>query len=599
MTVPTQPAAEPRAAENPMQAMLENISLGVAKFDAGRRLVASNPSYALIYRLAPAAIRPGMTLDQIVAMRAAVGTAPRLPFDQYLSQIQGGGGTMNSAAGTHVELGDGRVISTRVQPLPDGGYVTTHEDISEWLRAERELVYLGRHDALTGLANRMVLREQLRQVLATCDEARPCAVISVFLDGFKDINDTLGHDVGDEVLRVTAARLRQAVAPGDLVARTGDCEFVVLHTPAAPGDVARGLAHILVGQLARPCVAIDQQVIIGACAGVALAPRDGTEPDRLLRDAALALAAARTAGRGHVEVFAPAMDAAAQRRRRLDAELHKALARNELHLAYQPVAKLRLRRVGGFEALLRWTHPELGRISPAEFIPLAEQNGLILQIGAWVLKTACADAASWPDALTVSVNVSAAQFHAPGLVAIVSEALAESGLPPSRMILEITESAMMQNWQDTASVLQQIKRLGVRIALDDFGTGFSSLSYLRRFPFDKIKVDQSFVREMTSNGQSVAIVRAILALCGALGMSTTAEGVETPEQFALLVAEGCAEVQGYLLSQPRPVGEVAELLTRLNAALPALWPPASPPRSAGSAATVRHPVYEVATVAVA
>ncbi len=542
--------------------LFDNISTGLCMFDAGRRLLLSNRFYAKLYGLAPEAIRPGMTLQEIMALRAAAGSAPKMSLDRYLACSESSA-TMMASSGTLVELMNGHIMENRFRPLPDGGYVAAHVDVTEQQHAKARLVHLAHHDMLTGLANRTLLRETLEAALADCDEERPCAVICVDLDRFKDINDTLGHAVGDEVLRAVAARLREAVPPGDLLARAGNNEFIAIQRGGPQPANALALWRTLEGALARTFQVLDQAVIVSASCGIAVAPRDGQETERMLRNAALALSAAR-AGGGRAELFAPPMNAAAQRRRMLDSDLRSAVARGEMALAYQPVARLKAARVGGFEALLRWTHRSVGRISPTEFIPLSEQNGQILPIGAWVLKTACTEAADWPDNVKVAVNVSAAQFVVPGLLETVADALEGSGLAPSRLELEITESALMRNWQETAAVLTQIKQLGVRISMDDFGTGYSSLSYLRRFPFDKVKIDQSFIRELTTNGQSVAIIRAILALCDALGMTTTAEGVETREQYNILASEGCTEVQGYLLSEPQPANAVPGLLARLN-----------------------------------
>jgi diguanylate cyclase (GGDEF)-like protein len=571
--------------------IMDSVSVGICCFGPDQTLVVSNRRYAELYGLTQDQIRPGMPLHDIIRLREAIGSMPDDAPDT-LNALVDRAVKQETSRGTVSHLHNGRIVSISQWALPDGGWFATHEDVTDCHTAEQRLSHMAHHDPLTGLANRTMLREALDAALAARDAASTCAVICIDLDRFKEVNDTLGLAVGDEMLRAVARRLRAAVPPDDLLARTGNNEFVVIQRGGRQPEDALALWRAVSASLARPFRALDQTLSICASGGIAVAPRDGSETDQVLRNAALALSRARSEGGGRAEPFVPDMNAAAQRRRMLDSELRTAIARGELELAFQPVARMKLRRVGGFEALLRWTNPEIGRVSPAEFIPLAEQNGMIVPIGAWVLRTACMAAAQWPDGLTVAVNVSASQLHAPGLVATVSEVLAASGLPSRRLELEITESTMMQNWQDTAATLQQIKRLGVRIAMDDFGTGFSSLSYLRRFPFDKIKVDQSFVRELTSSSQSVAIVRAILALCDALGMSTTAEGVETQEQFAILAAEGCTDVQGYLLSQPRPASEISGILDRVNAVLPALRPVPGPTITAALAASsLRRPAY--------
>jgi diguanylate cyclase (GGDEF)-like protein len=389
-------------------------------------------------------------------------------------------------------------------------------------------------------------------------------VLSLDLDDFKTVNDSLGYRLGDTVLRAIGERLAQALPPGAFLARLGADEFAVVLSGAAMLEAAVALGERLLREVARPHMIEGLPLEPDASIGIAIAPRDGATADDLLRHADLALSTVKAAGGGRVALFSPSMESAVQRRRGLQADLRTAIADDALALAYQPVANLETGRVTGFEALLRWDRRGFGRIAPAEFIPLAEETGLIVPIGAWVLRNACAEAALWPRWLSVAVNVSAAQFRAPGLYEAVTGALAASGLPPARLELEITESAMMQNWQETAAMLQRLKQLGVRVSMDDFGTGYSSLGNLRKFPFDKIKIDQTFVRELSPDAESVAIVRAIVTLCGALGITTTAEGVETREQLAILTDEGCTEVQGYLLSTPRPPAEIPDMLERLD-----------------------------------
>jgi len=545
-----------------------NVSIGICSFSADHRLLLCNDRYAALYGLRPGQLRVGMALAELLALRDAVGAMPDMPADAYLTLTQTEE-SMRSAAGRVIELKNGRVVVVRFQPLPDGGFVSTHEDITAQRTAETRAAYLAHHDALTGLPNRVLLHERLAQALAEAAAGHPCSVLCLDIDDFNAVNDALGYQSGDAVLRATAERLREALPPGDLLARLGADEFAVVQHGDKQPDAAIMLGERLLREVARPLHVDDHPVLLTASIGIALAPRDGQTADDVLRHADMARAAARASGRGKLAMFAPTMDSLVQRRRALEADLRLATSDGSLALAYQPVANIKTGRVTGFEALLRWDRPNVGRVSPAEFIPLAEQNGLIVPIGGWVLARACAEAARWPRWLRVAVNVSAAQFRAPGLHEAVAGALRNSGLAPSRLELEITESAMMANWDETTALLQGLKALGVRISLDDFGTGYSSLSYLRKFPFDKIKIDQSFVRELTTTDDAVAIVRAIVALCGALGMATTAEGVETQEQFEILTSEGCTEVQGYLLSPPRPPADVPLLLQRLDSAHPA------------------------------
>jgi predicted signal transduction protein with EAL and GGDEF domain len=373
------------------------------------------------------------------------------------------------------------------------------------------------------------------------------------------VNDTLGHPVGDLLLRAVAVRLVERTRETDIVARLGGDEFAVVQSIDRPSEAA-GLADRLIEMFDTPFEVAGHQIVIGTSIGIAFAPQDGVDGDELLKKADLALYRAKVDGRGICRLFHAEMDAEMQARRLLELDLRKALRARQFELFYQPVVDLHAGAVAGFEALLRWRHPERGLVSPASFIPLAEEIGLIVQIGEWVLREACATAASWPGDIRVAVNLSAAQFKSPDLVATVSEALREGGLLPDRLELEITETVMLQDTDATMATLHQLRALGAGIAMDDFGTGYSSLSYLRRFPFDRIKIDQSFVRELSSKRDCGAIVRAVAALSRELGMATTAEGVETREQLALLTSAGCTEVQGYLFSPAVPSGEVAGLL---------------------------------------
>jgi diguanylate cyclase (GGDEF)-like protein len=581
--VPGRALASPQARLKCYEVALDNVSIGICSFNAANRLLLRNDRYAYLYGLLPEQVRVGMHLSEVLALRASVGAMPDMTADEYVTLTQTED-SMRSPTGRVVELKNGRVVVVRFQPLPDGGFVSTHEDITERRNAENRVAHMAHHDTLTGLPNRALLRERLEQALG--DSGRPCAVMTLDLDDFKTVNDALGYQLGDKVLRATAERLAQCLPQGAFLARLGADEFAVVLAGTIASEAAETVAKALLCEVARSHTIEGQPVTPGASIAIAIAPQHGTNVDDLLRHADLALSTAKAAGGGRVALFSPTMESAVQRRRAMQADLRTAIADDALTLVYQPVADLESGRVTGFEALLRWDRPAHGRVSPAEFIPLAEETGLIVPIGAWVLRRACMEAARWPRRLRVAVNVSAAQFRAPGLYEAVTSALAASGLAPSRLELEITESAMMQNWQETAGVLQRLKQIGVRVAMDDFGTGYSSLGSLRKFPFDKIKIDQSFVRELSATTESVAIVRAIVALCGALGMSTTAEGVETREQLAILAEEGCTEVQGYLLSTPRPPSDITDLLARLDNGGPAARPIRRPafaaaPREAG------------------
>jgi diguanylate cyclase (GGDEF)-like protein len=412
-------------------------------------------------------------------------------------------------------------------------------------------------DPLTGLADRRQFRDRLAQALAGPSTEGP-GLLLIDLDRFKAVNDALGHPAGDALLQAAAGRLRSALRPADMAARIGGDEFAVLLAPPTGREAVASVAARLVELLARPYVIRGQVAIVGASIGAALAPADGTDPDMLMTRADLALYQSKGEGRGRFNFFVPELQDRAEARRALELGLRAALPRGEFTLHYQPQLDLRSQTLAGFEALLRWQRPGLGLVPPAEFIPLAEEIGLIGTIGEWVLREATAEAARWPAPLRVAVNVSPPQFQNGRLVGSVQAALAASGLPGERLELEVTESALLEDggW-GTMAQLQALKTLGVRISLDDFGTGYSSLSQLRSFPFDRVRIDRSFAND-------AAVVRAVAALGTSLGMRTTVEGAETPAQLERVRADGCTEAQGYLLGRPVPAGEVPEIIRRLG-----------------------------------
>ena len=381
------------------------------------------------------------------------------------------------------------------------------------------------------------------------------------LDNFKVVNDTLGHSVGDALLGAVSKRLRGLVRDRDLVSRTGGDEFSIVQSGAEfPMEASAALAARIVEALSVPFELGDHNVVIGASVGIAIAPDDGDSADQLLKNADMALYRSKEEGRGRFHFFEPEMDIKAQTRRVLELDLRNAITAEEFEVFYQPIVNLAENRITGFEALLRWNHPSRGRVPPNDFIPLAEETGLIGAIGEWVIRQACAEAMRWPSDMRVAVNVSPMQFRNKTLVLAVVSALAATGLRPDLLELEITETVLMNNNEATLAALHQLRDLGVRISMDDFGTGYSSLSYLRSFPFDKIKIDQSFVRDLAERPDSIAIIRAVTGLGQSYGITTTAEGVETQEQLDQMRAEGCSEVQGYFYSKPVPAGEIAQLL---------------------------------------
>ncbi len=551
---------------------LENMAQGLCVFDGAQRLIVCNKQFADIYGLKPEHVRPGTTFREIVAHRYAADSSPAMNQAEYLNWWERK--RVSAVADeTLVELRNGRVISIRDQPMPDGGWVATHDDIPERRTVEKRLAYMAHHDDLTGLANRVLLRQRLDEALTRARRGAAFAVLCVDLDHFKVVNDTLGHTMGDALLRAATVRMRQHLRDTDTLARLGSDEFAIVQCDMDQPVDATALAERLVRILAVPFDLDGQQAVIGASIGIAVTPGDGTDPDALLRNADRALTRAKADGRGCFRFFESGMDTVMQARRSLELDLRDAAARNAFHLHYQPLMSLRARRVGGFEALLRWNHPVRGNVPPAEFIPLAEEIGLITPIGAWVLHQACAQAATWPEGICVAVNISAVQFRGGALVETVASALRQSGLPACRLELEITESVMIENGEATLAMLRELRSTGVRIAMDDFGTGYSSLSSLRNFPFDKVKIDQSFVRELTDRPDCIAIVRAVTGICASLGMTTTAEGVETREQLAMLAAERCTDVQGYLFSRPCAAADLPDLLRTLHPAGPASpWP---------------------------
>ena len=543
-----------------LDAALNNMVQGLAMFDAQCKLVLCNGRYGEIYGLGPEQVAIGTTLRQITEHRTANGLrADRSPdeiveamllrredanFKQLLSY-----------------LSDGRCIAITVQAMADGGTVTTHQDITEQRRSEAKITHMALHDALTGLPNRVLLNERLEHALALSKRGELVAMHMLDLDHFKHVNDTLGHPAGDKLLQIATRRLRSLVREIDTVARMGGDEFAILQLSLSQPSDATALATRIIEILSAPYDVDGQQVVVGTSIGIALGPIDGDNPNEIIRNADLALYRAKGDGRGTYRFFESEMDVQMQTRRELERDLRGALPAKEFELHYQPVVDLATNDISGFEALIRWRHPERGLVAPGTFIPLAEEIGLIVPIGEWALREACRMASTWPNGLRVAVNLSAAQFKGPGLVQVIANALASSGLEADRLELEITETLLLQDSETTLTMLYELRNLGVRIVMDDFGTGYSSLSYLQRFPFDKIKIDRSFVKDIAESTGSLNIVRAVSALARGLGIASTAEGVETPEQLEAIKAEGCEEVQGFLFSRPLPAAEIRRYIS--------------------------------------
>ncbi|MEH2575113.1 putative bifunctional diguanylate cyclase/phosphodiesterase [Bradyrhizobium sp. AZCC 1708] len=457
-------------------------------------------------------------------------------------------------------------VEERTKRLADANQ-RLKEEIADREELQARSQYLAYHDSLTGLGNRMLFKEQLEQALT--DETvtpHPLAVLFVDLDGFKAVNDTGGHSVGDLLLKSLSAKLRDLLPPTDRIARLGGDEFAILQISGIQPSASLALAERVIEVAAHPQTIEGNDVTVGASVGIAIVHPGEMNAETILKCADLAMYSAKSGGRGTFRMFDPQMDAIVQTRRSLERDMRNALAQGDFSLFYQPLVNLQTKKVTAFEALMRWHHPERGSVAPSEFIPVAEEMGLILPLGEWALRQACMEAVHWPDEINLSVNLSPLQFAKGNLVSTVMSALASSGLPANRLELEITESVLLEKSERNIGILNHLRALGVRISMDDFGTGYSSIGYLRSFPFDKIKIDQSFVRDVLVDEGSLAIVRAIAGLGVSFGITTTAEGVETEEQMRCLNQEGCIEVQGYLLSKPVPPAEVPGLLEQLKAA---------------------------------
>jgi diguanylate cyclase (GGDEF)-like protein len=535
---------------------LANMSQGLCMFDADSRLVVSNDRFAEIYDMPADLTKAGTPFRQIVEHRISTGVFSGETGESYFNDLMAFVRQREPQHKIH-ELKDGRVIAVSLMPMRGGGWVATHEDITDLQRAEARLAHMTHHDSLTGLPNRALFREKLEEMQDHLERGERFALLCLDLDRFKAINEALGHQIGDKLLKLTAERLKSATRKADTIARLDGDEFAVLQR--GQSDPARVASHArrICEAMAQPFKIDDHEIVVGASVGIAFAPADGQTPEDLLRNADLALDRAKTDARGLYRFFEPDMDARMQSRRTIELDLRNALHSDQFQMHYQPLVDLKTGDISGFEALLRWPHPERGMVSPADFIPIAEEIGLIAPIGEWVIRQACTDAAKWPDQVRIAVNLSPAQFRSTHLVETVFSALARSKLAPQRLELEITENALLEDTDATLKTLHALRDMGARIAMDDFGTGYSSLSYLRSFPFDKIKIDRSFIRDLSDKPEAKAIVNAVANLSHSLGMRTTAEGVETEEQRQMVKDAGCDEMQGFLFSPAVSADEVA------------------------------------------
>ena len=535
---------------------INNMTQGVLLYGPDTRIVFCNQRYLEMYNLSPEVVKPGCLFRDLIAYRKSIGSF-KGDVDEFCTDI-----LRNVAENktTHYVTDDGRSVEIVNKPVAGGGWVATLEDITDRRRAEQQIAHLAHYDALTDLPNRVLFRERLEQELERTKRGEQLAMLYIDIDEFKSVNDSLGHPVGDELLKAVAARLRSCVRETDFVARLGGDEFAIVQTDIEKTDDVMELVKRIYQSIREPYECLGHHVTTDASIGIALAPHDGTDLDQLLKSADLAMYGAKGDGRRTYRFFEAEMDARVKERRVLELDMRQAIADRAFELHYQPVVDLRSNEIVGCEALLRWRHPVRGMISPAEFIPVAEETGLICEIGDWVLATACAEAVNWPPQVRLAVNVSPVQFRSHAFSLKVANTLATSGLPANRLELEITEAVLIRDDDTALALLQHLRAIGVRIALDDFGTGYSSLSYLRRFPFDKIKIDRSFVDGITETDGSSSIVQAVINIANAQNMTTTAEGIETEPQRQVLRDLGCTEMQGFLFSRPRPAAEIRAML---------------------------------------
>jgi diguanylate cyclase (GGDEF)-like protein len=539
---------------------LNNMAHGISMFDKHQRLVVVNKRYAAMYNLSLDQLKPGTLADDILEARVESGASPAsrsFAADRLKEMMLG------KDYSTVDYLRDGRVIAINHQRMDNGGWVAVHQDITAQKRVEAELAHMARYDALTGLANRALFLEKVNEALARmASHGEPFTILMLDLDRFKAVNDSLGHAIGDSLLKAVGERLRRIVRDLDVVARLGGDEFAIIQIAGInQRDQAMALANRILAAITEPYDIDGRKIVIGTSIGITLAPQDAdaaeADADILVRRADLALYKSKSEGRDRYRFFQGAMEAEARDRRELEEDMRRALPREEFELHYQTVIDVGQRECCGAEALVRWRHPKRGLLAPDQFISLAEESGLIMPLGGWILRRACSDAAKWPAHLKIAVNLSPVQLKQGNLLDVIKSALKESGLAPGRLELEITETVLVEKSEENLALLHEIKNLGISIVLDDFGTGYSSMRYLQMFPFDRIKIDKTFIQSMTTHSDSAAIVCAITGLGRGLDIETTAEGVETAEQLAFLRTAGCQLGQGYLFSRPVPLAQLS------------------------------------------
>jgi diguanylate cyclase (GGDEF)-like protein len=547
-------------------AALNNMSQGLAMYDAQALLVVCNARYGEIYGIPPGVTMPGVPMAEVLTACSNLVIPPLEAEHIVVQRIDAA--VREKACSYEYRLRDDRIVAVTNRPMPGGGWLSTHEDVTDRRQAEERIKRLAHSDLLTGVANRSHFLEEIAVARRRLEiERRPFSVLMLDLDHFKHVNDSLGHAAGDALLKEVAARLRGALRAVDVLARLGGDEFAVVQTPPREfvpeedaSDVMAESAIVLAGRIIdlidQPFDVDGHKVVVGASIGIAMAPKDAVDADELMKKADLALYTIKAGGRNGFAFFNQAMAATADERHRLEVDFREGLARGEFELYYQPLVDAVTQQLRAMEALVRWNHPDKGLIAPDRFIAMAEDTGLVGALGEWILQTACAEAATWPDHIKIAVNISPVQFRKTNLLDVIMCALVDSGLPPERLEIEITERVLLEWQADHLSILHQLKNLGISVALDDFGTGYSSLSYLTTFPFDKLKIDRSFTRDLLARDHCGAIVCAIVNLGRSLDMLTLAEGVESEAQLRMLRAAGVDQVQGYYIGRPAPARDL-------------------------------------------
>jgi diguanylate cyclase (GGDEF)-like protein/PAS domain S-box-containing protein len=531
------------------------MSQGLILLNVNGDIVLTNSRFREMYGFSMDDVSPGRPIREFVESFARKYANRNFVVDEFMDAIP-------KETSRILHLNDGRIIQISRAPTPDGGWVATHEDITERERAAEQIVHLAFHDPLTGLANRAEFNRRGEEALK---RGGGLSVILVDLDRFKSVNDTLGHTAGDQLLKMAASRMRAIARPVDVVARLGGDEFAILQGPAQDQrEAAISLANRLTEVVAQPYLLGDKRTVIGASVGVAVKAAAIEPMESLIHRADLALYEVKSLGRNSCKIYDDELGARAEERLALENDLRSAIFDGQLELHYQPIVSMIDRQVCGFEALVRWRHPQRGLLSPDRFIPLAEESGLIVPLGEFVVRQACRDASNWPIHIRVAVNISPTHLLRRNLLDTIADALLQTNLDADRLEIEVTETVLMKSDDEVLSELHQLQNLGVRVALDDFGTGYSSMSHLRMFSFDKIKIDRSFVSEMDKRPDSAAIVCAMTGLARALEMQTTAEGIETEDQFQILKAAGCSQGQGYLFGKPLPASESMLLVRELD-----------------------------------